>query len=420
MQQNDHSISRTALDPAADAAAMLLRLGFAIFAIVLPSAILMSRWVIVVLVPIGAVLIILAAILRGDPFRILRALGGTLWSIPGLTAVSLLAWSIFSLGWTPEPGEAAEKIFKTGGVVLLGLLAIQSLPGRMRASNLHLIAIGVAIGALLILVSVGASLFGRSVLEFPAATPGRAAVMLSCLGWPAAAWLLIKDRRALAALLIALVLAVAAFGPTDNALIPMLVALAVLAGSWLNPERAAAVLAAVVAAAILAAPALAMLSQVLAGAAGLPAGGLVARFGEWWTLASADPIHLMTGRGYNAIHAAREFGLIGPSMPASLLGDIWFDLGLLGAAALAILAHAGVRAAGRLGLEVAPLALAGFASAFTYAAIAPGATQTWWFNGMIVFAIVLVSVERGRYRTVRPRAAVKPGHLRMRNPQPTA
>ena len=65
------------------------------------------------------------------------------------------------------------------------------------------------------------------------------------------------------------------------------------------------------------------------------------------------------------------------------------------------------RAVGRFGLEVAPLALAGLASAFTYALIERGATQTWWMNGMTVFAIVLLSVERGRYRTVRPRASMK-------------
>jgi hypothetical protein len=100
-------------------------------------------------------------------------------------------------------------------------------------------------------------------------------------------------------------------------------------------------------------------------------------------------------------------GAVPLTIPISLLTDMWFDLGLLGALGLSILAFAALQAAGRLGFEVAPLALAGIASAFTYAAIAVGATQTWWMNGMIVFAVVLLSVERGRYRTVRPRAAVK-------------
>jgi hypothetical protein len=45
----------------------------------------------------------------------------------------------------------------------------------------------------------------------------------------------------------------------------------------------------------------------------------------------------------------------------------------------------------------------------TFAILDRAATQTWWFNGLAVFAIVLMSVERGRYRTVRPRAMLKSG-----------
>lgn len=420
MASAERTISKTSLDPAADAAAMLLRLGFAIFAIVLPSAILMSRWVIVVLVPIGAVLIILSTFLRGDPFRVLRALGGSLWTIPGLTGVALLVWSAVSLAWTPAPQEAAEKVFKTGGVVVLGLLAIHALPTRMRATNLHLITIGVALGALLLLLSVVTEALGLPMLRFPAATPGRTAVILSCLGWAAAAWLMIKDRRVLASALVVLVAAVAVFGPTGNAIAPMGIGLVVLALSWSMPERAGRALGLTVALLILFAPFVSLAGLAIAKAYPLAAESIPARLGLWWSVAAADPLHLLTGSGYNAAHQARESGLIPTSIPISLLTDTWYDLGLLGAAGLAILAYAAFAAAGRAGLEVAPLALAGIASACTYAAVAVGATQTWWMNGMIVFAVVLLSVERGRYRTVRPRASVRQAGGRRAADSPTA
>jgi hypothetical protein len=407
MEPGDHSISKATLDPAADAAAMLLRLGFAIFAIVTPSATLMSRWVIVVLVPIGAVLIILSTILRGDPFRVVKALLSALMTIPGLTAIFLALWAIFSLAWAPNAGVAAPKVFKTLGVIALGLLAIKALPQKMRASNLHLVTIGVGLGGVLILTSVALEAAGSTLLRFPSATPGRAAVLLTCLGWAAAAWMLIKNRRIIAAGLIALVFCVALFGQAGEAVLPVGMGLLVFALAWAVPERAGHLLAWCAAALVVLAPLLALVAKISASAFGFAPTSVLAMIGLWWDIALVDPVRLLTGRGFDGTLAARDSGLIPLEAPSTLVSDIWFDLGLLGALGLGILVFHAFRAAGRFGLEVAPLALAGLASAFTFALIERGATQTWWMNGMTVFAIVLLSVERGRYRTVRPRASMK-------------
>lgn len=93
---NNERITGAMIDPAAKAAGVLLRLGFAIFAVVIPSAALMSRWVIVVLVPIGAVLIILAALLRSDPARLSERSFTLLASVPGLASLMLAIWAAAS------------------------------------------------------------------------------------------------------------------------------------------------------------------------------------------------------------------------------------------------------------------------------------------------------------------------------------
>lgn len=407
MDHGDHSISKATLDPAADAAAMLLRLGFAIFALVIPSAILLSRWVIVVLVPIGAVLIILSTILRGDPFQVVKSLVASLFTIPGMTGLFLAIWAILSLAWAPNPSVAALKLSKTIGVIMLGLLAVQALPRRMRASNLHLITIGVGLGAVLILTTVGLEALGSASLRFPSVTPGRATILLTCLSWAAAAWMLIKNRRIIAAGLIALVFCVALFGQTGEAVVPVGVGLLVFALAWAVPERAGRLLAGIVATLVIFAPMLAWLSKMVARGFSLGQDSAVTALGLWWDVAMTAPLRLMTGRGLDGASSAREAGTIPVNAPSTLISDIWVDLGLLGALGFGILAFHVFRAAGRFGLEVAPLALAGLASAFTFALIDRGATQTWWMNGMTVFAIVLLSVERGRYRTVRPRASMK-------------
>ncbi len=106
----------------------------------------MSRWVIVVLVPIGAVLIILSSLLRADSARLSDRALARLASGPGLASLLLITWALVSLLWTPVRVEAMEKLFKLLGVVLLGFFAVIALPNRMRATNLHLITIGVALG----------------------------------------------------------------------------------------------------------------------------------------------------------------------------------------------------------------------------------------------------------------------------------
>lgn len=398
MTTNDHRASGTLTDPAADAAAMLLRLGFAIFALVIPSATLMSRWVIVVLVPIGAVLIILSSLLRADSARLsVRALSH-LASGPGLACLLLVSWALVSLLWTPVRWEAAEKLFKLLGVVLLGFFAVIALPQRMRATNLHLITIGVALGATLILVGSVSALLGQPVLSFPPATPERIVILLSVLGWIGAAWLLIKNRRSMAFALMVLVITAIALGPNRAAFGPLAASLLVLALAWNRPEAAGRIVGLAVAAAILLLPFASAFGSQL-GMAGLE---------RWWQMILDEPLHFLTGRGFDAGNAARVIGVIGPELPVSLISDLWFDLGVLGALFFAIPVAWAFIAAGKLGYELAPATLAALSAAMTVALFDRNATQTWWFHGLAVFAIVLMSVERGRYRTLRPRAEINP------------
>ncbi len=398
MTTSDHRISGTMTDPAANAAAMLLRLGFAIFALVIPSATLMSRWVIVVLVPIGAVLIILSSLLRADSARLSDRAIARLASGPGVACLLLVTWALVSLLWTPVRGEAVEKLFKLLGVVMLGFFAVIALPNRMRATNLHLITIGVALGATLILVGSVSALMSMPVLRFPLATPERVVIILTVMGWIGAAWLLIKDRPKIALGLMILVIAAVVLGPNRAAYGSLVASLAVLALAWNRPEAAGRLVGVAVAAFILLLPLLSAFGGFF-GIAGLE---------RWWSIIASEPMRFITGRGFDAGNAARAIGLIGPDMPVSLISELWFDLGLLGALFFAIAMAWAFISAGRLGYELAPATLAALAAATAFALFDRNATQTWWFNGLAVFAIVLMSVERGRYRTVRPRAEIKP------------
>lgn len=394
---NNERITGAMIDPAAKAAGVLLRLGFAIFAVVIPSAALMSRWVIVVLVPIGAVLIILAALLRSDPARLSERSFTLLASVPGLASLMLAIWAAASLAWTPFPVEAMEKFAKTLGVLILGFFAVISLPPRMRATNLYLITIGVVLGATLILVGSLSTLAERPLLRFPAATPERVSVLLTVLGWLGAAWMIIKNRNRLAVALIALVIVAIVFGPTRVTFLPLVASLVALAIAWNNPEQAGRLIGFGFAGLILSLPLLAGLAAFV-GVEGMD---------RWWAVIRDDPQRIVAGRGFDAGSAARIAGRFTPDQPASLVSDLWFELGLLGASLFALLIATAFKLSGRLGYELAPAAIAALSAAVTFSILDRATTQTWWLNGLAVFAIVLMSVERGRYRTVRPRAMLK-------------
>ena len=392
-------LTRTQRDPAKSAAAMLMRLGFSIFALVIPSSALLSRWVIVVLVPIGAVLIILSALMREFPDQLWKKAVAALGSDAGLVAVLIAAWAAASLAWAPMPGEAAQKLFKSLGVIVLGFLAVMALPARMRATNLHLVTLGAVLGALLLLIAGISLQAGSPLLVFPSATPGRVAVLLTVIMWVAAAWLAIKNRLGLAIGVLALVVAAVMFGTTGEAVIPLVVGVFIAGSAWQTPERAGKIIGFLAGALVLGWPFWAALAGMLPDSLG-------AGYSRWWGLGMADPIRFLTGHGFDSGGFARLAGYIPPDTRGGVIAELWFELGLIGALGLAMALRAVFAGAGKLGLELGPSALAALSAAFVFALLERGAAQTWWLNGMVVFAIMLMSVERGRYRTVRPRAQV--------------
>ena len=55
-----------------------------------------------------------------------------------------------------------------------------------------------------------------------------------------------------------------------------------------------------------------------------------------------------------------------------------------------------------------PGAMAAFASAFLIACIGVGMTVMWWLTTLALAVLVFVAVERGQFRTRRPKASLLP------------
>jgi hypothetical protein len=384
-------------DPAEQAAQLLFRIGFGILCIVLPLAAIVSRRALVVVAPIGIVVLLSAALMmkRDAPFQ---RIGRAIASPAGLAVLFLLFWSALSLAWTPYPLPGAERLARLGGSAAIALFAVAALPERMRASNLYLTAIGVGCAA--------AAALGITLLRPGWTEPTvleRGAILICLLAWPAAAWLAMK-RRTIAGMAIAGGVGALALALQGPLILPALLLGAVLLGGALNSLRGAAIaFAAAATVLIMAAPAIALVVSLLA-----PQESEFGRTMQVWAdIIVADPLRLVTGHGVETALRNRLAAGLDPGAPTSLLFEIWYELGVLGA--LALTAAVAFTALGLAGLSrtLGSFTLGCLAFAFALSVLGLGTSQTWWVTALTTAAIAFVAVANGEYRTERPAARAR-------------
>ncbi|MFO7308754.1 MAG: peptide ABC transporter permease [Pseudomonadota bacterium] len=389
-----------ALDPALDAAILLRRIGFATLLVAVPVAALVARRAAVVLVPIGIVLMVLAALMDGANGGFNRSLRRIFLSPAGLAALVLLGWATLSIAWAPQADTAFEKLFNALGAAAMAFAGIAALPERMRASNLYLTGIGAAAAAIFALL-VALGFLGRDAVDL--ASLERGLITLSVLVWPAIGWLVSRGHGLVAlALAAAAALAVIAGG----SLVPLL-ALAIGAAmfaltSW-RPLVGRDVLRAAVTAVILAAPVLPFLLRPLAKALAGTSSPAVQSIRTWAEIVRNDPLRLITGHGLDAGLRGRLVGVVPREAPLSLPFEIWYDLGIVGATTLTVLLYFAIRAAGGMTASLVPAAIATFAVAFVVAVSGVATSQAWWLTLLGIAVIAFLAIERGQFRTTRPK-----------------
>ncbi len=393
--------SRPLDNPAQQAAGLLIRLGVAVLAIGVPCGAVLSRRVIFSVMPVGAVLILLGVAL--DPRRAhLERLRSLLSSPAAVTALFILAWAGLTLVWTPFAGLAAERYIKTAGTLLLAAVAAASLPAHTKTSNLYLLPLGLAIAAL------GALAMGVVAPHAPGqdietSTLDRAALTLTLLVWPALAALAVRDRWASAgALAVAVAVAIiAVWTPTALAALALGAITFSLATSL--PQRVGRALGVFFGALIMLAPAIPLaLAPLMRHGAG--AFALAMQTAERIVL--GEGLRLVTGHGLDSLSRSIALAYLPAGTPRSVLFEIWYEFGVVGALALALLV---LFAFHRASLAPRP------AAAFLLAALVCGliislsglvTAQLWWMTLLAVVGVQFALVLKGQYRSVRPAAQV--------------
>ena len=411
MQQ---SRSRPIDDPAADAALLLIRLGLFVLAFAVPLSAVVSRRAVFTLLPIGGGLLLVAATLLPLP-PIGRRLGRGLSTAAGMGGVALFVWSAASIIWTPFQADAGLRWLKEGGTILGALVVIAVLPERTRTSNLYLFPLG------LVPAGIATAVFGlvgaQRLSLFPDAdaTLVRAVVSLVVLVWPALGALAVRERWTSAALLVVGITLAAMAAWTPVALTALALGAMAFAVATLSPRRAGIAFGTVAAAVLFLAPAIPFVFGPAFDRLGAALGGSVPELGEmaralhvWADLVASDPLRLLTGHGLDLAARGAVVGYLPPEIPRSLAFEIWYDLGLVGAVAAALVAFGGFAAAGRTSEAVAPFLLAEIVSGLTFALWGLDTTELWWVTTLSVGALAFAVVIRGQYRTERPHARLVP------------
>jgi hypothetical protein len=398
-----HPVSQTA-NPSADAAAMLRRLGFAILFFAVPLAALFTRRALVIMAPLAVILLVLASVLDGSARHAWGKLTALATSPGGVAGLVLLLWAGLSLLWTPFLPQASERFLNIIGMALMGLGGYLAIPERMRSANLYLLPVGVGLAAL---IAIFLTITGGSGFDPEGLSLERGMLMLVLLLWPAIAWLHSRGRN-LEAIGLALAVAVCSLLTRDGLPLYGLVAGAVVfvITAW-SPVFGSRLTGFVMAGLLLFAPILPFILKPVAASLLGTNSPTTLSLEAWRRIILDEPLRLLTGHGLETALRGRFFGLMPPSAPSTLLFEIWYELGLVGAVAGSVLLYQVVVGAKSHRATVAPGIMAAFACTYALGCLGIGTTQVWWFTALVVLVLIFVAIERGQFRTKRPKAILR-------------
>jgi hypothetical protein len=391
-------------DPAADAAKLLFVVAFVVLFVGVPLAAPISRQAIYSLLPIGAVLTLVAASLSHETNGI-EVASTRLRSLTAFVGLCLVLWAALSIIWTPFPGEAGVRVVKGIVTALLVISAASILASRSVGPDALILPCGLAAAACaVVLVSLlGAP--GAAQLEPDGTTTlDRAAIALVLLVWPAVAVLTLRGLPAAAGALAAAI-AIAVFAARLPVGILALGAGALVYGAArLRRGRTRSALGIFFAALILFCPLIPLAVKFL-GSNVLPDFLLPLKI--WGDVIAADGARIFTGHGLDTATRGIAYGYLPPRTPHSLLLEIWYELGIVGAAIAALFTYRIFMALGRAPRAIAPYLLAGFTTGLTVTILGLGTAQVWWLTLVGLDVLAFAVTAKGRYGT-RPSIIVRP------------
>ena len=395
-------------DPATDAARLLGWVGFAVLMVGAPLVGVVSRRALFILLPIGTGLLLSAAFVSASG-RGRAALRGALRHPIGMAAIFLFAWAGLSLLWTPVPRAAGPLFIGLLVTALLCVLIIAYIPERRPHPILVLLPIGTAVTAL---TTLGLALFGpasfRGGTEFDPSLLERSVLTLTVLVWPALGALMAFERwRVAAALAIVVALAVSV-SRAPLAMAVFALGAVTFAQAMVKPRtvtRHAAIATVVL---VVLAPLLPFALAPLASFLSPVGRSTVAAMADWRAIVLADGARLITGHGLDAARRGVVVGVLPGHAPRTVLFALWYELGVLGAFAFALVFALAFGAAGRANRLAAPAVLGGMVAVLAITIFGVATEQSWFATLAGLQAVALGLLCRWSRAGARPHATLSP------------
>ena len=390
-----------AFDPAKGAARILGWFGFAILMVGAPLVSVLSRRALFICLPVGAAILAASYVLSVSSEGV-RTLRSALVTPIGLAGVFLVGWAGLSLLWTPFPEIAAPRYLAMLATALIATVVVAHLPERRAPPTLYLLPGGLALTAVatVVLALAGpASFHGGS--EFDPSLIERSAIVLTVLVWPALGALGAFGRHASSIVLVVLIAvtlpaAGASIAAAGFALGATAFALCVNA-----PKRTARFAAGLFGVLVLLAPVLPFLLAPLVQLVPGVGRSTVAAMMDWRDFITLDAIRLITGHGLDSTQNGVMAGYLPPHTPRSILFEVWYDLGLLGALALAAVFMLAMTAAGNAAPTVAPSLLGGMVATLAIMIFGVATAEVWYVTLVSLQGVALGLLARAS-RGARP------------------
>jgi uncharacterized membrane protein len=112
----------------------------------------------------------------------------------------------------------------------------------------------------------------------------------------------------------------------------------------------------------------------------------------------------LAGHGYDTVARGFQIGFLPSSMPRSVIFEVWYELGMIGAVALAALVFLAFHASAKLPKPLTGLMQGALVCGSVIALSGLVTAQIWWITILAVVGILFALVAKGQYRTQRPSA----------------
>ncbi len=284
---------------------------------------------------------------------------------------------------------------------MLVALAASCLPERTKTSNLYLIPIGLfaTVSATLILILLNTAKF-RGGADIETSLLQRSVITLVLLIWPALGVLSLRERWTSAGGLAVLIAIAAICAWARISLSAMAIGALTFAGAMSKPVLTARIAAIAFALLFAGAPAWAFLIKFFVNTTGLMQSAAAPMI-VWADLLGHEGLRLVTGHGLVMAAQGVRLGYLPAESPTSLVFEIWYDLGIVGAWSFAALILCVFAAAARAPANVAPSLLAGLVAGLMIAVFGLATEQIWWLTLVAIDALAFASLIKGAHRGKR-------------------